>query len=698
MQEEKDPRKFPRLRKDLVISGMVNKHNKSYVVKDPLKNQYFKFSPDEWEIIKLFDGEHTLEGLVERYHEENPGLEIDLETLKDYQDNLDSMNLLQKSQKDMNILLVEKMKEMRQFQLLSKKGSLLYRRFPVVDPDKFFNRIMPYCRWIFSKPFLIFSGFIMLAACLVVLTHMREFNEGMHSLFSFSEMSTVNLITLWVVIYATIALHEVGHGMTCKYFGGDVHEIGFLLLFFQPCLYCNVNDAWLFDKKYKQIMVTIAGGYIEFFLGSLCAFVWVLSSPGTFINTLSFQVMTICSISTVFFNFNPLIKLDGYYLLSDALEVPNLKENSAEYLKWWVSHYIFRMPGERPEGTIRERRIYLAYGIASFFWMFTLLTGLVGMAKGILVDKFHIAGLFITGWIAFKLFKGHVDSSIKFLVNFFIQHKEFFLQPKVKKPLMGVGISLLVLLFLPIHFVIKGKCTLEANTHRVLRASAEGQVKRFFAADGDLISAGDALLEIENPALPIDREIAALNLVKAQRKLRKNIIQDPEKIPEIKKEIQAKSLEYSKKKNLEKDLIVKLPQGVGKKVILSCEDQLQMRGKFLNKGDEICKVMDIEKVRTLVEVSEQQVQFMAEGQEVNFKLFSHPGTTYEGEITKIRPTGKSDPSNPKRKVYLAEIQLSNPGNLRPGMEGLAKIYGHRVSILKYIATKLSSSMRLDLFY
>ena len=203
----------------------------------------------------------------------------------------------------------------------------------------------------------------------------------MREAFAFSELSVWNLIFLWVAIYTVIAIHEIGHGLTCKHFGGEVHEIGFLLLFFQPCLYCNVNDAWLFDKKWKQILVTLAGGYIEFFLGAVFCLIWFVTNPNTMIHILSFQIMTVCSVATVFFNFNPLIKLDGYYLLADYLETPNLRDNSSDYVKYLVSRHIFRMPEPAFEATAREKRIYFFYGVGSGLWIFFLLTGIAGIGS-----------------------------------------------------------------------------------------------------------------------------------------------------------------------------------------------------------------------------------------------------------------------------------------------------------------------------
>ena len=140
------------------------------------------------------------------------------------------------------------------------------------------------------------------------------------------------LVLAWITVLTVTTAHEFAHGLTCKRFGGEVHEIGFLLLYFQPAFYCNVSDAWLFPKKSHRLWVTFAGAYLEIFVWSLATLAWRATEPDTWINFVAMVVMATSGIKSVF-NMNPLIKLDGYYLLSDYLEVPNLRQRSTSYLK-----------------------------------------------------------------------------------------------------------------------------------------------------------------------------------------------------------------------------------------------------------------------------------------------------------------------------------------------------------------------------
>src|SRR5258707_5244839 len=133
------------------------------------------------------------------------------------------------------------------------------------------------------------------------------------------------------MMVGVVTLHEFAHGLTCKHFGGHVREIGFILIFFQPAFYCNVSDAWLFPQKSHRLWVTFAGAYFEIFLWAIATFVWRVTDPNTVINYLALVVVATSAVKT-FFNLNPLIKLDGYYLLSDFLEIPNLRQRAFGFL------------------------------------------------------------------------------------------------------------------------------------------------------------------------------------------------------------------------------------------------------------------------------------------------------------------------------------------------------------------------------
>src|SRR5258708_4826961 len=185
--------------------------------------------------------------------------------------------------------------------------------------------------------------------------------------------------------FLVVGAHEFGHGLTCTRFGGEVHEMGCALVFLQPAFYCNVSDAWLFPEKWKRFWVGFAGPYFELFLWACAVLVWRLTDPETWLNYAALAVLATSGIKTLL-NFNPLLKLDGYYLLSDLCEMPNLRRRAYRY----IGNGIRRLMGTgeaSAELTPRERWIYLTYGLVSAAFSFSVIGFAIVKLGGILITN-----------------------------------------------------------------------------------------------------------------------------------------------------------------------------------------------------------------------------------------------------------------------------------------------------------------------
>src|SRR5207253_3145845 len=235
-------------------------------------------------------------------------------------------------------------------------------------------------RFFFTPLFLVLSAAIILGAVYVAFANWEDAVQNVSRLFQYSAIPLILL-----VVFLVITAHEFAHGLTCKHFGGEVHELGFFLIYFQPALYCNVSDAWLFPEKSKRLWVGFAGPYFELFLWALATFAWRLTDVETWINYVALIVMTTSGVKTLF-NFNPLIKLDGYYLLSDYLEIPNLRRRSFRYVGSVVEKLFGFGPDEEETLAPRERLIFSLYGTTALAGSFSILGYIILTAGGALVD------------------------------------------------------------------------------------------------------------------------------------------------------------------------------------------------------------------------------------------------------------------------------------------------------------------------
>lgn len=234
--------------------------------------------------------------------------------------------------------------------------SLLFWRKSLFDPDRLFARLVPRIGFLWTRGFLVLSAAGILAAAAVAAT-----NSGSLASRFADALSWQTVALVWLTLLVATTLHEFAHGLTCRHFGGEVHEVGFLAMFFVPCLYCNVSDAWLIPERRKRLLITLAGGYCDLCLWAAAVFVWRLSPPETLTNYIAWVVFSVLGVRVVF-NFNPLLKLDGYYLLVDLTGVSNLQQRGLDRAKAHVRRVLW---GAEPPPPDRDGRLLTSYGLAS---------------------------------------------------------------------------------------------------------------------------------------------------------------------------------------------------------------------------------------------------------------------------------------------------------------------------------------------
>ncbi len=176
-----------------------------------------------------------------------------------------------------------------------------------------------------------------------------------------------------IVLACTKILHEFGHGLSCKHFGGECHEMGVMILVLTPCLYCNVSDSWMLPNKWHRAAIGAAGMYVEVVLASICTFIWWFSEPGL-LNYICLNMMFVCSVSTILFNANPLLRYDGYYILTDILEIPNLRQKATTILSRKLGKWCLGLePPDDPFLPQRNQGLFALYTVAAAVYRWVVL-------------------------------------------------------------------------------------------------------------------------------------------------------------------------------------------------------------------------------------------------------------------------------------------------------------------------------------
>jgi putative peptide zinc metalloprotease protein len=377
-----------KLRNDLTVSEQQTADETIFIVKNPVTGAFFRLREAEWFIAGQCDGSTSLEVILQRV-EARFGAALPLESLALFVKKLEKTGLLN----DGRSARKEKRRQRR------LRGNVLFLRFKMLDPDAILNRLERKVRFCFTPQFLLFSAAMILLAIGIVATNWSEIIDGVGQFYSFSAV-----VPIVAMVFLIVSAHEFAHGFTCKHFGGEVREMGFLLIYLQPAFYCNVSDAWLFPEKSKRLWVSFAGPYFELFLWALATLLWRVTEADTVINYLALIVMASSGIKTLF-NFNPLIKLDGYYLLSDYLGIPNLRKKAFRYIGEGMKKLTglgVQVAQDIPE---RERRACLTYGLIATVCSFSILGFGVAKIGGFLIEQSQP--------VAFMLFSGLLGNKLR---------------------------------------------------------------------------------------------------------------------------------------------------------------------------------------------------------------------------------------------------------------------------------------------
>jgi putative peptide zinc metalloprotease protein len=380
----------PRLRTDLIISRQGSPEKLAVVIKDPITGRFFRFRETEAYILQHLRGVGSTEE-IRRQVEEEFGASLPEATIDQFLAGLGRVGLLQQPLQDSPVVSPRSPGRIR--------GNAFYLRFNAFNPNRLLDRLAQKLGLLFTPSFVFSSAILIFLAACVTAANWFEIGRDLPRLYSLQ-----SLFVAYLTMLGVITAHEFAHGLTCKHFGGNVREMGFMLLYFQPAFYCNVSDAWLFPEKYKRLWVTFAGAYFEIFVWALATVVWRLTEPSTLVNYMALVVMATSGIKTLF-NLNPLIKLDGYYLLSDWLDIPNLRARSFGYLGYWARRVWGSAAKRFQNATSREKRIYFLYGVLAWCYSFWLLSFVLLYFGGFLVGRYQAWGFVLFAVLLLGIFQ-----------------------------------------------------------------------------------------------------------------------------------------------------------------------------------------------------------------------------------------------------------------------------------------------------
>ncbi len=513
----------PKLRDDLIITPQQQGDESFFVVKDPVTRRFFRLGETDHFVARQLDGT-TAPSEILRNVQEKSGESLDAPSLDRFIGTLRRLGLLD---------VESERPKPRASSFNRPRGTWFYLRLKAFDPDRLLTWLAPKLRFLLTPGFVVFSAAAIACAFGITLANWDDIKRDFSRLYRFDA-----LLLAWVTVVTVTLLHEFAHGVTCKNFGGEVRELGFLLIYFQPAFYCNVSDAWLFPKKSQRLWVTFAGAYFELFLWALAALTWRVTEPGTTAGFLATVVMATSGLKTLF-NFNPFIKLDGYYLLSDYLEIPNLRRRSFQYLDSLIRRACGLAPGADAAASQRERLIYAGYGLLAgvySVWLFSFI--------------FLQLGAYLTwryqGW-GFLLFAALLSVALPGARNKVNTNWRALVRTGERRAASGRQVPKLLLLIpllaglcvLPMELKIWGEFKIAPARSAGAYATVEGIIAQVYVEEGDRVRTGDLIARLSDRDYITELEKTKAEI--AERRARLKLLEAgprPEEIELVRREVQ----------------------------------------------------------------------------------------------------------------------------------------------------------------
>jgi putative peptide zinc metalloprotease protein len=677
----------PRLRDDLKITRREYNGRVQYVIKLPDEGKYYQFGEAETGLMRLMDGRRA-PAEIAALAADRLGAAVSEGQVGDFAARLKRLGIVERTPAERHMMLMERVRSQRRVRVRQRaQGSVLRLRFSIGDPDRLFDGIVARAPWLWSRAFVITSLVLFFAYGIVLASRWDEFWSGTLNLYLLTGVSISYLVYVWLLIIVIGGIHELGHGLTTKWFGGEVHEIGAMMLYFSPALFCNTNDAWTFERRSQRLWVTFAGPWIEMVIASLGALLWVVAEPGTFVHQLGFLTVLVGGISAVITNFNPLLPLDGYYALSDWLEIPNLRRRSFQYWGWMGKRYALGVNVPSPRVTPRERRVFLLYGglalgysvlvaILSLVWLILVVGRFIGpWVWAILAIIVVRAGLHLSGRTA------TITRTATVSWRAALRHRRRLFAAG------GLVILALLLLLVPWTFRAKGEFTVAAVPRMLVRAPETGILDRMLVLEGDSVGEGQELARLWSPELMVQTSSARAAVLRLGVEAA-----GAESRGDLAAASAASALLAEARRQLEllearvERLTVRSPSA-GVVIGYRLDERL---GERLAAGDLLLEVAPGGR-QARVRVPPRLSTELRPGMRAGLRLPARPSLEFRSEVAGASPMAGGDWVD-------VEIPFPRSGwQPAPGMTGIAKIEMWRGTIGEALVRKFRQTVRADLW-
>ncbi len=649
----------PPLRADLVATKQPYLGRDYMIYKNPISLAFFRLPAAHAEAAAAFDGRTKLGELVaplaasSRYWRALSRAQA-LAELSALAGQLGQAGLLRVRGADASARgqRLRALKKSRRFEMAV--AHVLFFRKSLFDPDRLLARLLGKVGWIFRPGVLLAAAIFIAVSFLAALWNFDRLVAQGANFFTMS-----NLGLTWLLFICVKILHEFGHGLTAKHHGAEVHEMGFMFILFTPYLFCNVSDAWRAGKK-ARVATGAAGIVVELFIASAAVWLWLFTQEGLF-HQICFNTIVLCSVSTLLFNGNPLMKFDGYYILSDVLEIPNLRAKSNAWVTGWAQKNLLGIrPKAVPAAAHETSALFGLYAVAAYcygwFIMFSISVMIFDLLKpyGLEFLSRTYVLLFLCVSLALPLYR--LGYSVKDTPEF-----RGALAQRGRLVLGAAALAVVTALFFPWTESIKRSAALEHERVVTVSASAPGFLGEVAVQEGQAVKEGQYLGRLVNREL--ESQLAALRLQRESLLVRWRALTAEAgeearlSVPVMARQVREIDEEISGLQAKAASLELLAPRAG----LVRTARPVELVGRYFAARQPVLEIGGGENPRVLIALDEQQARKLRPGQPVRVIFTGLPGEVFEGEVTAVPSAPAAGFSAPSLANLAGGDAPSEPG-------------------------------------
>ncbi|GGK66391.1 HlyD family efflux transporter periplasmic adaptor subunit [Amphritea balenae] len=635
----------PQLRAQVQIVVQNYRAERWYLLQDSSSGRFIRMNSSAYQVLGRLNGEYSLREILAL---SNQGRNEENQALTSY----DVLRILAQLH-DADVLkgaiplsaqdILSRYNKNLRFRRLRALSNPLALKISLLDPDRFLNVLQPLGRFIFSSAGAVIWLITLICAVLLGSSQFQALSSAVLGL----SFGSASMVSVWLLYPMIKILHELGHGLAIKTFGGEVHEAGINMLVFFPVPYVDGSAAWAFRDKYKRALVGAAGIVVELYLAAIALIIWSLVEPGV-VQDMALYTFIIASISTLLFNANPLLRFDGYYVLEDLIEIPNLASRSRRFYLYLVQRYLLNINSAASPVTARgERGWFICYGLlAPFYRLFILFTIAI-----YLTSEFLLIGAVLAGWAVMMQIISPLYRAVMFLLTSpTMQHRRF-------RGGMISGLFLLLVcggLLLPMSLTTQAQGVVWMDDNSRIVAGTSGFISPEVKPQERQVEVGDVVVQLDNPDLLVEQQVLESRL--RELRTRQVAVRQESRIQGgmVVDEIRAVEAELARLNARIGQLDVRT-NAAGTLVL---NNNLLFQGEFISQGDLLAYVVQQRAQVIRAVIPQERIGLLGREAVTADVMFAHqPGRRIHAEIIRQVPAGS-------RILPSASLGLNSGGNIR----------------------------------